>query len=55
VLDPRYWPPRAAAVARLAFHDYSLGRRDDLWQLAPRYCRPSAAEEKRQQERQIAD
>lgn len=45
-LDPRCWPPRASVVARLAARDYALGRRDDLWQLAPRYCRRSAAEEK---------
>jgi tRNA threonylcarbamoyladenosine biosynthesis protein TsaB len=47
MLDPRHWPPRASMVARLAERDYALGRRDDLWQLAPHYCRRSAAEEKR--------
>jgi tRNA threonylcarbamoyladenosine biosynthesis protein TsaB len=45
-LDPRYWPPQASLVARLAERDYSLGRRDDLWKLVPRYSRRSAAEEK---------
>jgi tRNA threonylcarbamoyladenosine biosynthesis protein TsaB len=45
-VDPRYWPPRASRVARLAARDYALGRRDDLWKLAPHYCRRSAAEEK---------
>lgn len=40
--------PTALQVARLARRDYLAGRRDDLWSLAPRYSRPSAAEEKRQ-------
>jgi tRNA threonylcarbamoyladenosine biosynthesis protein TsaB len=46
-IDPQHWRPRASMVARLAARDYALGRRDDLWQLVPRYCRRSAAEEKR--------
>ncbi len=46
LLDRQYWCPTAAAVARLAARLYSAGRRDDLWRLAPQYCRPSAAEEK---------
>ena len=45
-LDPRFWPPTAAAVGRLACRYHALGRRDDLWKLAPHYCRRSAAEEK---------
>jgi tRNA threonylcarbamoyladenosine biosynthesis protein TsaB len=45
-LEPRYWPPRAAAVGRLALRDYAAGRRDDLWKLVPHYFRRSAAEEK---------
>jgi tRNA threonylcarbamoyladenosine biosynthesis protein TsaB len=45
-IEPDYWPPRASAVAWLADRDYALGRRDDLWNLLPRYCRRSAAEEK---------
>jgi tRNA threonylcarbamoyladenosine biosynthesis protein TsaB len=45
-LDPQCWLPRASAVARLAAHHYLLGRRDDLWKLAPHYSRRSAAEEK---------
>ncbi len=46
VLDPKYWTPRAAVVARIAARDYAIGRRDDLWKLAPIYSRRSAAEEK---------
>jgi tRNA threonylcarbamoyladenosine biosynthesis protein TsaB len=45
VLDPQYWSPTAAAVARLAARDHAAGRRDDLWRLVPRYFRRSAAEE----------
>lgn len=44
------WRPRAAAVGQLAARDYASGRRDDLWILAPHYCRRSAAEEKRGRE-----
>ncbi len=40
------WIPSARQVAALAARDYAAGRRDDLWTLAPRYSRPSAAEEK---------
>ena len=43
---PCDWSPRAAVVGRLAARDYARGRRDDLWKLAPRYFRRSAAEEK---------
>lgn len=45
LLDPQYWAPSAAAVARLAVRDYEAGRRDDVWSLVPRYSRRSAAEE----------
>jgi len=38
--------PQAATVGRLAWRDYQAGRRDDLWKLAPKYLRVSAAEEK---------
>ncbi len=44
---PEDWAPTARHVAALAARDYAAGRRDDLWTLAPRYSRPSAAEEKR--------
>lgn len=40
------WHPTATAVARLAFEHFQSGQRDDLWALAPRYYRRSAAEEK---------
>jgi tRNA threonylcarbamoyladenosine biosynthesis protein TsaB len=46
VLDPTLWAPTAANVARLAFRDYTAGRRDDLWSLLPVYSRRAAAEEK---------
>ncbi|OHB72229.1 MAG: tRNA (adenosine(37)-N6)-threonylcarbamoyltransferase complex dimerization subunit type 1 TsaB [Planctomycetes bacterium RBG_13_63_9] len=46
VLDAKYWPPKAASVARLAARDHAAGLRDDLWSLVPRYSRRSAAEEK---------
>jgi tRNA threonylcarbamoyladenosine biosynthesis protein TsaB len=45
-LDERFWHPRAALVAQLAFRYHTLGRRDDLWKLVPHYYRRSAAEEK---------
>jgi len=51
VVDRSFWQPSAAAVARLAARDYQAGRRDDLWQLVPRYSRRSAAEEKRRSKR----
>lgn len=47
VADESLWQPRAETVGRLAWRDYQQGRRDDLWQLSPRYLRPSAAEEKK--------
>ena len=46
VLDPRYWPPSASSVARLAQRQYAAGHRHDVWTLVPRYSRRSAAEEK---------
>lgn len=46
-LSPNLWQPTAGHVALLAHKQYSAGRRDDLWQLAPVYSRLSAAEEKR--------
>jgi tRNA threonylcarbamoyladenosine biosynthesis protein TsaB len=46
VLDPRYWSPTASAVGRLAARRFARGERDDVWALAPRYYRRSAAEER---------
>jgi tRNA threonylcarbamoyladenosine biosynthesis protein TsaB len=51
VVDPHHWAPTAAALARLAAHRFASGDRDDLWALAPRYFRQSAAEEKWEQKR----
>lgn len=48
LLDRQYWFPTAAAVAAVALRRYEAGQRDDVWSLLPRYCRRSAAEEKRE-------
>jgi tRNA threonylcarbamoyladenosine biosynthesis protein TsaB len=47
VVDSSLWQPKASTVGQLAWRAYTAGHRDDLWQLAPHYYRPSAAEEKR--------
>ena len=49
IADKRLWIPRAETVARIALRSHRNGRRDDVWQLAPCYYRPSAAEEKHAQ------
>lgn len=46
VTDPGRWMPAAVHVGRIAWLAYQQGRRDDVWKLAPRYLRASAAEEK---------
>lgn len=46
VVPNQHWTPLASTVGQLAWRDYSRGRRDDLWKLAPVYLRPSYAEEK---------
>ena len=46
VADLRDCQPCASTLGRLAWRDYSQGRRDDLWKLSPLYYRASAAEEK---------
>ena len=46
VVEEQYRIPTAAAVAELAARAYRQGRRDDLWKLAPKYSRRSAAEER---------
>ena len=40
------WLPTAASIGRLAARRAASGEQDDLWALAPRYLRRSAAEEK---------
>jgi tRNA threonylcarbamoyladenosine biosynthesis protein TsaB len=40
------WQPMATAVGVVAWRMYQAGHRDDVWQLAPQYYRPSAAEER---------
>jgi len=44
--DKSVWHPSAATVGQLAWLNYQSGKRDDLWTLAPKYYRQSAAEEK---------
>jgi tRNA threonylcarbamoyladenosine biosynthesis protein TsaB len=44
--DPACWSPHAATVGVLGWHAYQAGLRSDIWQLQPRYYRPSYAEEK---------
>ncbi|NLX96962.1 MAG: tRNA (adenosine(37)-N6)-threonylcarbamoyltransferase complex dimerization subunit type 1 TsaB [Rhodopirellula sp.] len=46
MLPQTLWAPSAAQVGRVAYHDWGVGRRDDLWTLSPIYSRRSAAEEK---------
>jgi tRNA threonylcarbamoyladenosine biosynthesis protein TsaB len=50
VVDESKWVPMATAVGQLGWREYQTGRRDDLWQLLPKYYRASAAEEKRDKE-----
>ncbi len=45
-MDRQYWFPQAVWVGRLTARHYALGRRDNVWRLAPRYFRRAAAEEK---------
>lgn len=47
VVDSRHREPLAATIGRLALAAHQQGRRDDLWNLAPHYIRPSYADEKR--------
>lgn len=46
VVPSEHWQPMAEAIGSVGWHNYQSGRRDDLWQLTPRYYRASAAEEK---------
>ncbi len=45
IVAREFWQPGAAAVGQLAWRDFAAGRRDDPFQLAPLYLRPTAAEE----------
>ncbi len=47
VVDSSHREPLATTIGRLALEAYQQGRRDDLWNLAPHYIRPSYADEKR--------
>lgn len=46
IADAPLREPQAVTVGQLAWRNYQLGRSDDLWKLAPKYLRQSAAEEK---------
>jgi tRNA threonylcarbamoyladenosine biosynthesis protein TsaB len=46
-VPPEFWQPMAEAIGQVAWQAYQLGQRDDVWKLAPKYYRASAAEEKR--------
>ncbi|MBW3599724.1 MAG: tRNA (adenosine(37)-N6)-threonylcarbamoyltransferase complex dimerization subunit type 1 TsaB [Planctomycetes bacterium] len=45
IVDEPNWAPRAETVGKLAWRAHQQGRRDDVFAFAPRYYRPSAAEE----------
>jgi tRNA threonylcarbamoyladenosine biosynthesis protein TsaB len=45
VVEESLWQPQAATVGRLGYEQFSAGRRDDVFQLAPLYFRRAAAEE----------
>lgn len=47
LIERERWEPTSTAVAELAWRDWQAGERSDVWQLAPQYYRPSAAEEQR--------
>lgn len=46
IADESHWEPRASVLGVEAWRHYQLGRRDNLWKLAPLYLRPSYADEK---------
>jgi tRNA threonylcarbamoyladenosine biosynthesis protein TsaB len=47
LLPEELWQPTATSVGRVAWHRFQSGLRDDVWKLAPKYLRLSAAEEKK--------
>jgi tRNA threonylcarbamoyladenosine biosynthesis protein TsaB len=50
VVDPNEWAPQAATLGRLAWRQFTAGKRQDVWSLIPEYFRLSAAEEKKESE-----
>ncbi len=46
VVEEATWEPRAATVGLIAWQMFQAGHPDELWTLAPKYLRASAAEEK---------
>ncbi len=46
LVDRALWDPTAGVTGLLGARRFAEGRRDDLWTLAPKYYRQSAAEEK---------
>src|SRR5262249_21257395 len=42
VVDRECWSPQAEIVGQLAWKQFQLGRRDNVFTLAPQYFRPSA-------------
>ena len=47
--DEATWMPNASTLLELAELAYGAGQRNNLWKLAPKYIRKSAAEEKRRE------
>ena len=45
IVTQESWPVQASAVGAIAWRDFLLGRRDNMWTLEPFYFRPSYAEE----------
>ena len=45
-LDESLWYPEPESLLQLGLARYLRGERDDVWNMAPIYLRPSAAEEK---------
>ena len=54
-MDESLWHPRAEEVGRLGWQAFAAGNRTSPFELAPRYFRRAAAEEKADVERQKAE
>lgn len=50
VVAKELWFPQPESFLRVGWQNFAAGKRDDLWTLEPLYLRPSAAEEKFQQQ-----